>query len=343
MTTTKTHGRLHFEDLDPSRFEDLSLSIVYRLNRWAEINHFGRSGSDDGIDIHTAEEMENGKQRIWFIQCKRYLKLTASGLKTIVDDIVTKNPTLPDVLLLIVSCNLSKKSNEYFNKYAKDKGIPNPRIWSASVIEAKLYAEYHDLLFAYFGVNLNFEKRNKIATVRRNIKLKHRMREDFIKKQINPSETIKCPYEKFMHSESIIHSIDDTVYPDIDEYSIGISSWFKVELYNFYYNGLEVIIGLEECILDEEGYWDIVEYDDIHRKEKYRTKKVYVIGRIPYENIIDYDLYGDDYYNCPHIYCDFKNNGMPYEEIVYSIVSNKNDDGYSFDWRLKNNQRKKLI
>lgn len=60
MKTTRTNGRLHFEDLDPMRFEDLALSMVYRLNRWEVIHHFGRSGNDDGIDIQAVEELENG-------------------------------------------------------------------------------------------------------------------------------------------------------------------------------------------------------------------------------------------------------------------------------------------
>lgn len=341
MKTTKTNGRLHFEDLDPLRFEDLSLSMVYRLNRWEEIHHFGRSGNDEGIDIQAVEELENGKRRTWFIQCKRYKNIANRGIKAFVDEIIKKSNTAPDILLLVVSCDLSKKTIEFYHRYAKEQGIPNPQVWSASVIEAKLYAEHHDLLFAYFGINLSLERGNRITTVRRNINLKHRMRDDFIKKKLTHSE-IKHKYDKFIHSESIIHSIDDFAYPDIDENSIGISSWFKIELYDFYFNGLEVILAVEECIIDEQGYWDIVEYNDNLRKNNYETRHALVIGRIPYENIIDYDFDGDEFYGCPHIYCDFKNNGEPYEEIKYYLASETNTDGYSYDWPLDNTKRKNL-
>ena len=37
---TKTINRLHFSDLDPLRFEDLCLNLVYKINTWKEINHF---------------------------------------------------------------------------------------------------------------------------------------------------------------------------------------------------------------------------------------------------------------------------------------------------------------
>lgn len=98
-----------------------------------------------------------------------------------------------------------------------------------------------------------------------------------------------------MFSNPLIRSVDDTIYPDIDEDSLGISSWFKVGMYNYYYNGIEVILKLKECIIDIDWNWDIVEYDDKELKEKYEVEKVYEIGRIPYDNIIEYDLDGDEF------------------------------------------------
>ena len=45
---TKTIGKLHFEDLSPTRFEDMCVQIVYRMKRWDRIQHFGRKGKDRG-------------------------------------------------------------------------------------------------------------------------------------------------------------------------------------------------------------------------------------------------------------------------------------------------------
>ena len=58
-------------------------------------------------------------------------------------------------------------------------------IGTASILEAKLYSEYHDLLFAYFGVNLSLQRGSRIATIRRNISFKKKMRNDFV----NAAET----------------------------------------------------------------------------------------------------------------------------------------------------------
>ncbi len=212
-------------------------------------------------------------------------------------------------------------------------------VWTASVIESKLYSEHHDLLFSYFGVSLSAEKRNRIATVQRNIRLKHRMKDDLLKTTRDVSETIKRPYKKFSYSELLIRSIDDRFYPEIDEDSFGISSWFKVEPYDFYHNGIEVVIGVEECIFNDNGNWDLVGRNDTTMREKYRCKHVYVVGRIPYENIVDYDMDGDNHYGFPHVFCDFKNNGMPYEEIVYYVISNEKDQGYTYDHMLDNKLR----
>lgn len=342
MKVTRTTNRLHFEDLDPQRFEDLALALVYRLNRWIDINHYGRSGGDEGIDINAVEELENNTTRSWFIQCKRYKRITKRELKEIIDRIINKNKQLPDILLLIIACNIRRSSIEYFKKYANEKRIKRAIVWTASLLETKLYSDYHDLLFAYFGISLTTRRREKIATIRRNIKMKQRMRKDFISRSFDPNETIKRPYKKFKYSEVLIRSIDDNLYPEVDENHIGISPWFKVELYNFYHNGIEVILRVVPGIFDKNGNWDVIHNAKPEVKKGYSEENLFMIGRIPYENIIDYDLEGDEYDDFPHIYCDFKNNGEPYEEIVYSTISKSSDKGYTYDYRLDNKKRKRL-
>ena len=341
MNMTRTYGKLHFDDIDPSRFEDLTLAMIYKSRRWFSINSFGRSGNDDGVDIQSVEELENGVKRTWFIQCKRYLKLSSSGLKQIIDTIIKNNSTKPDILLVVVSCNVSKNSIESYQQYAKNKGINSALIWDAAVLETMLYSEFHDLLFAYFGVNLNFQRKNKIETIRRNIGLKQQIKKDFLKKNINPSETIKRPFLKFAYNEAIIHSIDDDKYPKVDNKNYGISSWYKVEIYNFYHNGIEVIIGAKKCVIFDEWYWDIIEDDDSVDNEKFKIDIAYEVGRIPFENIIAYDIDGDEFYPFPHIYCDFKYSCMPYEEIRYYYVGDY-EKSYIHDILLENDMRKNI-
>src|SRR4051794_2625005 len=120
---TRTTNPLHFEDLDPKRFEDLSFQMVYRLaTRWDAFNHYGAAGDDDGIDIHAVETLDDGQKRTWHIQCKRYQKINASDLKSIVDKILKAEKVPPDVLLVTLACNPSKKAIEAFTQYANSKG-----------------------------------------------------------------------------------------------------------------------------------------------------------------------------------------------------------------------------
>lgn len=324
MNPSRTINKIHFEDLDPIRFEDLCMSLIYSKRNWFEINHFGRKGSDGGIDIQAIEELENNSKRNWYIQCKRYKSIYKSELRSIVDAVILKNKVLPDRLLLIISCDLSKENIQYFKNYAFEKGIGNAIIWTSSVLETMLFTENQNLLFAYFGISLSREKRNKISTLKRNIKLKQKMKKNF--------------YDtKKRHGEVLIRSIDDIHYPNYElQDSLGYYAWYKVEFYDFYYNGIEVITGIKKGIFNEQGKWDIA---DESKPINYASKNLFEIGRISFTNIIDYDIEGDEFTGYPHIFCDFNNNGTPYEDIIYVIPKSER---ISYDQRLNNNDRVKL-
>ena len=89
---TKTLNPLHFEDLEPHRFEDLVRQLIYDLKSWRLLEPTGRMGSDDGYDARgqeivdfteVEEEVGAGEEndteistpiqpdRLWQIQCKR--------------------------------------------------------------------------------------------------------------------------------------------------------------------------------------------------------------------------------------------------------------------------------
>lgn len=324
---TRTINQLHFEDLDPIRFEELILAMVYRMRRWDKLDHFGKKGSDDGIDIRSVEILENEKANTYYFQCKRYKKLTNALIKSIVDDYLSKNNFIPQFYILVVSCSLTKKQIEYFESYCTEKGFNTVTIWTSSVIETKLYTEYHDLLFAYFGVNLVSERNSLVGSIRRNIALKKQMRKDFLKQsgchtREEIEERIHKPWTKFNHTEVLIRSIYDKSYPQNTLLDYDFTGYYKAEVYNFYHNGLMVRahpfvkkIKYKENSLENPEEIDIIEID------------AEILGCIPYENIIEYDVDGDEYYNYPHLFCDFVHTSDPYEKLVYII----DEDGYMVD------------
>jgi hypothetical protein len=311
---------LHFEDLEPRRFEDLSLALVYRQHRWEDIHHDGRVGSDAGVDIRAVEKLADGSLRFWSVQCKRYSSFGPSDAKRAVADAIEHAASPPDVLLLVVGCDVSQATRTAFEGEAGVAGIAAAILWTASKIETMLYAEHHDLLFGYFGVSLAGQVQSKEGHLKRGLALKRKL--------------IKLFPSTHGHPDVIVRSIDDERYPEVDAEPEGrISSWFKAEFGGHYHNGVELILSIREVIADPDGRWAFVEYSEEAVRNggaetsfdasRYELVKVFTVGRIPFRNIVEVDEDGDEYYRDAHLYCRFANNGEPYEAILQREV-----DGY---------------
>src|SRR6266852_5494953 len=94
---TRTFGPIHFEDMDPHRFEDLIRELIYDFRDWQSIEATGRSGSDDGFDIRAYEKIEASVATVdegeeievrhpmegnqWMIQGKREKEIGPAKLK----------------------------------------------------------------------------------------------------------------------------------------------------------------------------------------------------------------------------------------------------------------------
>src|SRR5882724_9092704 len=101
---TRTFGPIHFEDLDPHRFEDLVRQLTYDFKQWQSIESIGRGGADDGFDIRAYEVLlpsatpadEDTQEdaphpmegNLWMIQCKREKELGPKRVKAILSDAV---------------------------------------------------------------------------------------------------------------------------------------------------------------------------------------------------------------------------------------------------------------
>ncbi len=343
---TRTINRLHFSDLDPLRFEDLCLNLVTRLDKWKEINHFGRKGSDSGVDIFAIKK-ENEIDQIWFIQCKRYLTITKSDLTEIVDKVLV-NPSLPYKLLVIVSCDVSRTLFQHLKDYSKENGISEAELWTASTLEAKLYKDYEDLLFVYFGLRIENKVKFNVARVKHSLRMEKRVTKElidhkYIKEKNNFKEFLYNPSARFISSKVYIRSVDDTTYPNCEETPSGqISPWFRTFFYDTYHNGIEFWLDPNfgtTVIMDTDYNWEpVTDYDD-KRKEnpKYKTIRAKTIGRIPYYNIVDFKTNGDEYTSEPHLFCKFENDGMPYEEIYYKSIGDPNKE--IADWEFDKKKR----
>jgi hypothetical protein len=190
------------------------------------------------------------------------------------------------------------------------------------------------------------EARNSLGKTRRKetrshhkaaaaLKRDHAMRDKLTRDLLKPvQERMNLPrgsrrWEKFAYSEIIVHRIDDATYPDIDD-SPGISGWFKLEVFDFYHGGINFILRIDEGLHDtQSAKWCLLTRDQIERPypPRFERKNVLMTGKIPWRNILHYDMNGDEFYPMPHLYCAFADDGMPYEDWGYYLTG----PGYQYE------------
>lgn len=173
-----------------------------------------------------------------------------------------------------------------------------------------------------------------VSQLKRDHKLRDDLHRDLLK---SPAERMRSPVPssrmtKFAHGEVIIHRIGDTTYPNVDE-SPGISGWFKLETFDFYHRGLECILDLQYALLGETRAWALLSCDQSEQTfpNELRIVKVFITGRIPFRNIRYYDMRGDEFYPQPHLYCQYADNGEPYESRGYYIIDERGGYEFSLD------------
>lgn len=161
---TRTINPLHFEDLEPHRFEDLVRQVLHNFRDWHSLEATGRSGADDGIDIRGFEPMlfadeaegEGLEKRVWIIQCKRYNSMGPAAVRKIVANDLEQQPETPYGYMLVVSCTLSKKAYDAFRDEVSKFGVVDSLVWGKGELEDQLYKPVnHHLLPPFFGLTFN--------------------------------------------------------------------------------------------------------------------------------------------------------------------------------------------
>lgn len=350
LKPTRTTNKLHFSDLEPLRFEDISYQLVAVHYKWIELVHIGRSGSDGGIDIRGTRQILGGKE-LWLIQCKRYLKLAKSDLKKMVDKLL-QNEERPDKILLILSCDISGASYNFINNYCSNLGVPELIIWTATTLESLLNAYPQIKALAFGEDQKEKETKSNAQRISRGLKMEKRILKalidhKFLKDRANRETLIKYPTSRFISEEFYIRSVNDRTYPYMPEKEPGtISPWFRSFIYGTYHNGLEFWLSPSigaNIIVNKGGFWEPVHRSDDPRlkDEQYTVIPVKTIGRIPYSGIVDFSVDGDNINPCPHLFCLFDQaEGMPYEEIYYRYRGGEKT-GY-IDWEVDRNKRVKF-
>jgi hypothetical protein len=341
---TRTLGPLHFEDLEPKRFEDLIRQLIYDFKTWRRLEATGRAGSDDGFDARGYEMVETDVvpeseiydeeaavasvgDRLWLVQCKRERAIGPTKLLRYLDEIRLAEGEVLHGIIFTAACDFSKVSRDRFRERCAERGLREWHLWGKAEIEDLLFRPENDgLLFAYFGVSLTIRRRSQRTDLRAKLSMKRKAN-----RLLRPKE----------NGSVLLRSPDAAEYPDAK----GIADfdkrpqWLVRRYLGLCHNGLEFLLHRHFAYLADDGKsWDAVlccddathlqddcwksnENPDEKRGEAYRVWEqlpeqnrawLDVVGIVPFENVLDVDEIGDEYIEEPHIYAPFNGPNGPF-------------------------------
>jgi len=240
---TRTLNPLHFEDLEPHRFEDLIRQLIYDFRQWRSLEAMGRTGADKGIDIRAIERMQSAdviyedevtddepipiidiesKDRLWIIQCKRERRIGPTRIRSIVSTNLSGLTDKPYGYMLVAACDFSKSARDAFREEVINHGVEEFYIWGKAEVEDLLYLPKNDhLLFAYFGISLQIRRRSLKTEIRTKLSLKKKL------------TNVLGDINQLGHRQVLIRDPRDEHYPYIDSTDEFIKSprWRYWEFY----------------------------------------------------------------------------------------------------------------
>jgi hypothetical protein len=270
MPTSRTIGPLHFEDLEPHRFEDLVRQLAYGYRQWLDIEATGRLGADEGIDIRATElffdgsisepeedsgedvDQSLGRQREWRIQCKRHKKLSPAQIRQAVRDLLPKGEARPYGIILAVATDVTANSLASFQDERIKQGIKEAHFWTKAHLEDLLFRPENDhLLFAYFGISIVQRRVNKAREIKRRIQTRRKI-----------MTALKASDFDIEDHDVLVRDIECNAYPPSDDPRFGFSDRVRpihtATLHQFAPKGLVLRLYMHSGWLMPDGTWDML-------------------------------------------------------------------------------------
>ena len=171
---SRTTNPLHFEDLEPHRFEDLIRTLFIKFRKWRTFEATGRLGNDEGYDIRGFEIVEprvddklinrgalnphetaHIQDRLWQIQCKREKTIGPKKMDKYLSDLLTNQSNLPFGFIFVASCDFSLDTRNKFKEKLTQIGIKVFYLLGKAEIEDLLIQPENDnILSNFFGYSL---------------------------------------------------------------------------------------------------------------------------------------------------------------------------------------------
>lgn len=299
------------------RFEELICDLFNAMESTNTYKRFGRKGHQQkGIDIFSSEKDV-------VIQCKKkdlsrreilIKKELMDDVERDIEKVISNGLKIKFSKLFFTSTYKDHPDIDEFCELIKEEKKLDFDViyWGWDTIEQKII-DRPELIEKFFK-NFVVKQDSKEATFLRNLNLKKRIEKDF-------GDWLNYfPENRKRNSRMILRAFDGTQYPHsnkADEY--GEYSWFGAEIKGLYHQGMEFIFGIEEIKVYDDNTWG---FGESEKSENYQKVKVARVGQINFSDIVDYDIKGDGYYICPHIFCKFKYKGLPFEKVYFFSLEN---------------------
>lgn len=273
-TVSRTINPLHFEDLEPHRFEDLIRQLAHGFRNWINLEATGRLGKDDGLDIRGVEGVTHRaylsagdasgdaeespmeavtEERIWSIQCKRHKRITPGLMRTIVGESVPDLKQPPYGLVIAAACDVSAETMAAFHDERVKRGVAEGHLWTKAHIEDLLFRpDYDHLLFAYFGISLGTKRRSRLQQIQSALTIKRKILRAL------GGESVAG----LTHGDLLLRDVEDTKYPFQEKVpninDLHFPPWFPVSVVCPYSQGVMVCRYTYDGWLKPDGTWDLL-------------------------------------------------------------------------------------
>jgi len=363
VKSTKTINPLHFEDLEPHRFEDLVRRLLYNFRDWNNIEATGRSGSDEGFDVRAWEKTEavtnlsdegeegvhNIKGRLWQIQAKREKTIPPARMRALIKEGV--NAAIPPYgYILAAATNISKVAYDVFREEIRKKGVAEFYFWGKDYLEDQLSLPQSDeILFTFFGLSLSPRRRSRTMEIKFSINNKNK-----ILKLIFGSEHLAGQHVP-RGRRFLLRDIKDDQYPYSGKYADFDKHrrWEEHDAVEVTPRGIFFKTRERYAYLDQtRKEWDFsptidltLRKHNLDRSNEARLEdegknaerywrhllrrvqaKVLMYGFVPFEDMLIIDDKGDTEYTDPHVFIDFNLHG-PFQFTLGNLVQHRETIG----------------
>jgi hypothetical protein len=149
---TKTNHLLPFGELSPAQFERLCLWLV-KEEGYLNGEHLGEAGNDQGRDVIAYRITDSGKQ-LWYFQCKRYSKISATILLEEIEkykELVKADPTeKPFGVVFVTNARVSAKARKEARKTCAEQGY-ECEFWARTELDL-LVKQHKDIVAEFFNL-----------------------------------------------------------------------------------------------------------------------------------------------------------------------------------------------